>query len=127
MVMRWVTGVLLVVCAAGAPSLAAEGEDSTKTVEVTGWIVDEICKRANANPNGKACTLKCHADGAKLVLFEEEKGAVYRLSDQEAAEAHVGYVRVTGTLDGEMLEVTAIEDLDHRLRGEGETGTQRRR
>ncbi|HVS15631.1 MAG TPA: hypothetical protein VMV46_17030 [Thermoanaerobaculia bacterium] len=123
MSIRWVTALLLVVCAVGAPSLAAEGDGSAETVEITGWIVDEICKQANANPNGEACTRKCHAGGAKLVLFEEEEGVVYLLSDQEAAEAHVGYVKVTGTLDGETLYVSAIEDLDHRLRRRGETGS----
>jgi hypothetical protein len=103
-------------------SFALAAEDAAKSVEIQGWIVDEICGRANANPNGKACTLKCQADGAKLVLFEEEEGVVYALSDQAKAEAHVGYVKVTGTLDGETIEVAEIEDLDHRLRRRGEGG-----
>jgi hypothetical protein len=123
MILRWVTGLVLVVgVIGGAPGSALAGDGESKTVEITGWIVDDVCKRANANPTGKASTLTCHADGAKLVLFEEEEGAVYGLSDQEAAEAHAGYVKVTGTLDGDTLEVDTIEKLDHRHRGRGRPG-----
>jgi hypothetical protein len=120
----WRTGVgasiLLSVLLLQPSALAAD--DDTKPVEITGWIVDEVCGRANANPNGKACTLKCQADGAKLVLYEEEEGEVYALSDQAKAEAHVGYVKVTGRIEGEGIEVVEIEDLDHRLRRRGDTG-----
>ena len=104
----------------GLPLLVA-ADDAENPVEISGWIVDEVCGRANANPNGQACTLKCQADGARLVLYAEEEGEVYELSDQAKAEAHVGYVKVTGTLEGERIDVDEIEDLDPRRR-RAETG-----
>ncbi len=106
----------LVVCLVGIMVISAlplwAADAATVTVE--GWIVDDICKASNANPNGKACTLKCHNDGAKLVLYTEQDKKVYQLDSQEQAEAHVGYVRISGKLDGEKLAIEEIESVKYR-------------
>jgi hypothetical protein len=99
---------LALLLAATLPALAAN-EGDAKPARVTGWIVDEWCRSANAHPGGKGCALDCHGKGAALVLYEPESKKVYRLDDQKAAAEHVGYATVTGKLDGNKITVAAIE------------------
>ena len=76
-------------------AVAAEAQEVT----LTGWIVDQSCGKANANPEGKDCVLSCNKSGSPLVLSTGDK--LYPLSDQKTALSHVGYpVVVTGKLDG---------------------------
>jgi hypothetical protein len=84
-------------------SLTAAGEEIT----ITGWITDSYCGKNNAGVEGKACTLKCHEDGAKLVLFAKDK--LWELDNQELAKEHVGHeVVVTGITDGSAIRVTKM-------------------
>lgn len=96
---------LLALLVAGLPVLAAEA----RKVTVNGWIVDEWCKAANAKKDGDTCTLDCHAKGAKLALYEAASSKLYHLDNQKAAKRAVGYVKVTGTLEGDELAVETIE------------------
>lgn len=94
------------------PVSAAEGGGGpaqADQVNVTGWIVDEWCQSANANANGKGCSLDCHKKGAALVLYDPDSQKVYHLDAQEQAEKNVGRVIVTGKLDGDKLQVAKIE------------------
>jgi hypothetical protein len=85
--------VLIAALALGA-ALASDSEPVT----LTGWIVDQSCGKANANPEGKDCVLSCNKSGSPLVLSSGDK--LYPLSDQKAALTHVGHeVVVTGKLD----------------------------
>ena len=77
-------------------------------MDITFFAIQHI----NANPNGKACTFKCFKEGAKLVLYDEEAGTVYALADQVVAWEHVGRVRVTGVLEGRVLSLETVEDLE---------------
>ena len=89
-----------------APAVEAAG--AAKPVSLTGYIADETCGKANANPAGKDCTLACVKAGAKLVLVSGDK--LYRLSDQKTALQNVGHeVTVTGTLTtAGLLQVESI-------------------
>ena len=92
----------LALCAGIGLSLAAD------EVIVTGWITDSYCGKNNANAGGKACTIKCYKDGAKLVLFAKDK--LWELDDQEMASEHVGHeVEVTGVVEGEVIQVSGIK------------------
>ncbi len=85
-------------------SLSLAGDEIT----VTGWITDSYCGKNNANSGGKSCALKCHEDGAKLVLFAKDK--LWELDDQELAKEHVGHeVQVTGVTDGTAIQVKEIK------------------
>jgi hypothetical protein len=85
--------VLIAALAFGA-AVATEAQEVT----LTGWIVDQSCGKANANPAGKDCVLSCNKSGSPLVLSSGDK--LYLLSDQKTAVTHVGYpVVVTGKLD----------------------------
>ena len=92
----------------GAMAYAA---DEAKPANWTGWITDENCGAKNANAEGKGCALKCHKAGAKLVLYTEGDKKLVGLDNQEEAAKHVGHpVVVTGTLDGDTIKVSKIEE-----------------
>jgi hypothetical protein len=94
------TVTFLVVIMAGLPLYAANW---------TGWITDEHCGAKGASSGHKSCALKCAKDGAALVLYNSADEKLYKLSDQEAAKAHVGEkVKVVGTLEGETITVESI-------------------
>jgi hypothetical protein len=58
----------------------------------------------------KECTLECVKAGSKYVLADVDHGKVYQLNDQKKPEEFAGQrVRVTGTLKGDTITVTAIE------------------
>jgi Protein of unknown function (DUF5818) len=98
----YVGGVLLL--AAGL-SLAVD-----KTQTFTGEIGDSMCGlKHTMGDNAKDCTEECVKGGAKYILADVAHGKVYQLSDQDAAKKYPGQkVKVTGTLNGETIEVTSI-------------------
>ncbi|HKZ78275.1 MAG TPA: DUF5818 domain-containing protein [Pyrinomonadaceae bacterium] len=60
----------------------------------------------------KNCTLACLKQGGKLVLADRDHKRVYRLDQtgQEKARDFTGQkVKVTGTLSGRTIRVTAVE------------------
>lgn len=82
--------------AAFAPALA--GDEAKKEVQLTGYITDEWCGKANANAQGAGCAKACAKKGSDLAVFAD--GKMYKLSNKEMALEHLGYeVVVTGTLD----------------------------
>lgn len=103
----WVValGILVLGPLVALPAVASGA--SAKSVQVEGWVVDEWCGKANANPGGKDCTLECYKKGSALVLVTDDK--VYKLKDQKSAVNHVGHkVRVKGTLEG--ADVLAVAE-----------------
>lgn len=114
---------VLTLLAVLALPVAAGAESATWT----GWITDENCGAKGASAEHAACARKCHQDGAALVLYTPSDEKTYRLSDQEMAAEHLGHeVMVSGELDGDAIEVSAIEasegegDGAHGHEGHGE-------
>src|SRR5215831_9013748 len=68
----------------------------------------EMMARMQSMGRDKAtCTKKCAEIGAKYVLYDEADKTVYNLDDQSKLEAFAGrHVNVTGTLDGDKINVT---------------------
>jgi len=76
-----------------------------------GSISDSMCGAKHMMPgqSDKDCTLACVKAGSKYVLADAS-GKVYQLSDQKKPEQFAGQkVKVTGTLKGDMITVTAID------------------
>jgi hypothetical protein len=76
----------------------------------TGVITDSMCGKDHAmmgvKPDSK-CVLECVKSGSKYALLEGSN--VYELSDQKAPEKFAGQkVKVTGTLNGNVLQVESI-------------------
>lgn len=91
------------------PSAAPLHAQATQ-VAWTGWITDESCGAKGANRAHKECALKCQKGGARLVFFDNADGKIYKLDDQGAAAANLGYeVRVRGDLAGNTIRVASIE------------------
>ncbi len=86
----------------------------------TGEVTDTMCAPSGSHTSMMAkmpamgrdaatCTKKCAEIGAKYVLMDESTKTVYQLDDQAKAAQFVGHrVRVTGTLVGTLIKVTAV-------------------
>lgn len=74
-----------------------------------GDISDSMCGATHMmEGSAKDCTLKCVEGGSAFILVDA-KGKIYKLSDQTKPRAFAGEkVRVTGTLNGDMINVTSI-------------------
>ena len=94
------------------------GEGSPKGF--TGEVTDTMCAPSGSHTSMMAkmpamgrdsvtCTKKCAEIGAKYVLMDESTKTVYQLDDQAKAAQFAGHrVRVTGTLVGTLIKVTAV-------------------
>ena len=98
---------LTIFLAAGMSFAAPKSETKVKTF--TGNISDKMCGAKHMmGGSARECTLECVDAGSSFVLVDE-KGKVYDLSDQKKPRAFAGEkVKVTGTLDGNKIEVTSI-------------------
>ena len=77
--------------------------------EWTGWITDEHCGAKGASEGHSSCALKCAEKGAALVFYNLGDEKIYKLSDQDAAKAHIGHkVKVTGELTESTIKVEKI-------------------
>jgi hypothetical protein len=97
---------------------ARSGQASPKTF--TGEVMDTFCANAGSHDGMMAkmptmgrdkdtCTKKCAEIGAKYVLFDKAHNAIYKLENKAKIEAFAGRrVRVTGTLDGDTINVTNV-------------------
>jgi hypothetical protein len=95
-----------------ASSLAVAGRVTAGTRTFVGNISDSMCGLKHMMPgkSNKECTLECVKAGSKFVLADVTHGKVYQLSDQKKPEQFAGEkVKVTGTLKGDTINVTAIE------------------
>lgn len=99
---------LALILAAGVSMASPKAAEKSKTFE--GNISDKMCGAKHMmEGSAKECTLKCVGGGSKYVLATP-KGTVYDLSDQEKPKEFAGEkVKVTGTLDGETIQVSSIE------------------
>ena len=105
-------------------SLHAAQADSNAPPTFTGEIMDSLCAKAGTHAQmmqdmksmGKdkaTCSVKCIQLGAKYVLDDSGKKAIYELDDQEKAEKFAGQsVRVSGTLEKKKIKVSSIEAAD---------------
>jgi len=105
-----IAGVLALIMV-GTLAYAGETAKAEKGTTWTGWITDEACGAKNANADGKACALKCHEKGSKLVLYTDGEKTLVGLDNQDEAVKHVGHpVVVTGTIENGTIKVTKIEE-----------------
>ena len=99
--------VLLLAAGLAVPVAAKAG---TKTF--VGSISDAMCGAKHMMPgkSDKDCTLECVKAGSKYVFVDLASQKVYQLSDQKKPEEYAGQkVKVTGTLKGDTISVTAME------------------
>jgi|SRR5579872_780247 len=102
------------------PSRTVHADDKGASV-FTGEIMDSLCAKEGSHDkmmdemksmgrDKQTCAQKCVQLGAKYVLFDPEKKAVYALDDQDKAASFAGQkVRVKGTLEKKKIRVSSIE------------------
>ena len=104
--MSRITYLFLAVFLAAGISLAAPKEKT-----FVGSISDDMCGLKHMMPgeSDKDCTLECVKSGSKFVLADAAHQKVYKLSDQEKPREFAGRkVKVTGTLQGDTIQVSSI-------------------
>jgi Protein of unknown function (DUF5818) len=105
---KWVYLGLALLMSAGMSMAAPKAVTKGKTF--VGSISDKMCGAKHMmGSSAKDCTLECVKAGSKFVLVDA-KGKVYDLSDQGKPKEFAGAkVKVTGTLQGDTIEVSSIE------------------
>ncbi len=107
--MRKVLLVCLAVCFVLALSALAF-DDMGKSATVNGWVSNDKCGAKDANAGGEACTKKCLAAGAKMVIVTDGDSKVYAVDNQDALKGHEGHhVTVTGTTKGDVMHVGSVK------------------
>ncbi len=107
-------GVMKPVCVLRGLLLSALMLSTAAAAEMTGWISDSACGKANASSKASAreCAQRCIREGASPVFVSEKDQKVYKVQDAALAKQHLkGKVMVSGTLHGDVLQIAKIEDL----------------
>ena len=109
--MRKVLLICLAVCFVLALSALAF-DDAGKSGTVNGWIVDDKCGAKGANAGAEACTKKCLAAGAKMVVVTDGDQKILTVENPAALKGHEGHhVAVTGSVTGDSIKVESVKML----------------
>lgn len=92
-----------------AVAMIASAADSQT---VNGWITDSKCGAKGANAGAEACTKKCLAAGAKMVVVTDADQKVLNVDNPDALKGHEGHhVAVTGNVTGDSIHVSSVKML----------------
>ncbi len=109
--MKKIYALCLAVCLVSALSAMAL-DDMSKSGTVKGWVVDDKCGAKGANAGGEACTKKCLAGGAKMVVVTDGDSKVLAVDNPDALKGHEGHhVAVTGTMGKDSIKVDSVKML----------------
>jgi len=109
--MRKVLAISLAVCFVFALSAMAF-DDMGKSATVNGWVVDDKCGAKGANAGAEACTKKCLAAGAKMVIVTDKDQKVLMVENPDALKGHEGHhIAATGSIKGDSIHVDSMKML----------------
>ena len=109
--MRKVLSLCLAICFVFALSALAF-DDMGKSATVNGWVSDSKCGAKGANAGAEACTKKCLAAGADMVIVTDKDQKVLKVDNPDALKDHVGHhVAVTGTMSKDSMHVGSVKML----------------
>ncbi|MFZ0761628.1 MAG: hypothetical protein WAM69_16900 [Candidatus Sulfotelmatobacter sp.] len=109
--MRRVLALCLAMCFVSALTAFAF-DDMGKSATVNGWVTDSKCGAKGANANAEACTKKCLAAGAKMVIVTDGSDKVLVVDNPDALKEHVGHhVAVTGSETADSIHVLSVKML----------------
>jgi len=109
--MRKVLVLLLAVTFVFALSALAF-DDMGKSATVNGWVVDDKCGAKGANAAGEACTKKCLAAGAKMVIVTDSDQKVLAVDNPDSLKGHEGHhIAATGAVKGDSIHVESAKML----------------
>ncbi len=85
-------------------------DDMGKSATVKGWVSDDKCGAKGANDKAEACTKKCLAQGAKMVIVTDGDQKVLMVDNPDALKGHEGHhVAVSGTVSGDSIHVQSAK------------------
>jgi len=109
--MRKILLICLAVCFVFALTAMAF-DDMGKSMTVNGWVVDDKCGAKGANAGGEACTKKCLAAGAKMVVVTDGDQKVLMVDNPDALKGHEGHhIAVTGHMGKDSIHVESAKML----------------
>src|SRR5438132_12412634 len=109
--MKKVLLICLALCFVFAVSALAF-DDMGKSTTVNGWVSDDKCGAKGANDKAEACTKKCLAAGAKMVVVTDKDQKVLMVDNPEALKGHEGHhIAVTGHVMGDSIHVESAKML----------------
>ena len=109
--MRKVLVLCLAICFVFALTAMAFDEMG-KSATVNGWVSDDKCGAKGANDKAEACTKKCLAAGAKMVIVTDKDQKVLMVDHPDALKGHEGHhIAVTGQVKGDSIHVDSAKML----------------
>ena len=106
----WVCGILLITASAGMAGSAQTTDDTA----FTGIITDSMCGARHVkhpNMDSANCTRECVRTGAKYTLIDGEKSYFLQGDFAELAQFAGQRAKVSGSLEGETIRVSAINPI----------------
>ena len=92
--------------------MVAMASAADKSTTVNGYVSDSMCGAKGANDKAEACTKKCLAKGAKMVIVTDKDQKVLIVDNPDALQAHVGHhVAVSGEVKGDNIHVDSAKML----------------
>lgn len=87
-------------------------DDMGKSATVNGWVVDDKCGAKGANAGAEACTKKCLAAGAKMVIVTDKDQKILMVENPDALKGHEGHhIAATGSVKGDSIHVDSMKML----------------
>ena len=87
-------------------------DDMGKSATVKGWVVDDKCGAKGANAGAEACTKKCLAAGAKMVIVTDGDQKILMVDNPDALKGHEGHhIAATGAVKGDSIHVDSMKML----------------
>ncbi len=109
--MRKVLALCLAICFVFALTALAF-DDMGKSATVNGWVSDDKCGVKGANDKAEACTKKCLAGGAKMVIVTDKDQKILMVDNPDALKGHEGHhIAVTGKVMGDSIHVDSAKML----------------
>jgi hypothetical protein len=85
-------------------------DDMGKAATINSWVSDDKCGAKGANDKAEACTKKCLASGAKMVIVTDKDQKVLVVDNPDVLKDHVGHhITVTGHLMGDSIHVDSAK------------------
>jgi hypothetical protein len=109
--MRKVFVLCLAICFVFALTAMAF-DDMGKSATVKGWVSDDKCGAKGANDKAEACTKKCLAAGAKMVIVTDNDQKILMVENPDALKGHEGHhIAASGTVKGDSIHVDSMKML----------------
>jgi hypothetical protein len=87
-------------------------DDMGKSATVKGWVADDKCGAKGANDKAEACTKKCLAAGAKMVIVTDKDQKILMVDNPDALKGHEGHhIAATGSVKGDSIHVDSMKML----------------